>query len=81
MSGISQADAQAILDKLIEVQKCDPIGALGSVSVGGRTITYKNAEDLIRMINYWSGVVAGAQRAAAGKPRLGFAVSDFRGCR
>lgn len=79
MSGISQADAQQILDALIEAQKCDPIGAIGSVSVGNHTISYKGADDLIKMINYWSSVVAQGQRRAAGRGRLGFAVADFRG--
>lgn len=81
MSGISRADAQEILDRLIDAHKCDPLGALGSVSIGGRTFTYKSAEDLIRMINYWSGVVADAQRVAAGQHRLSLAVADFRGRR
>lgn len=78
---ISIEDARAILAKLIEAQREDPLGALGSVSVGGRTVSYKSADDLIKMINYWSSVVADIERRAAGRGRIGFSVADFRGIR
>lgn len=82
MSGISLADAQSTLDALIEAQKCDPIGALGSVSINGRTVTYKDSKDLIEQINYWSRIVAGLQRTAAGASRHGFVLPNFNGrCR
>jgi hypothetical protein len=79
MSGITLTQAQQILDKLIQAQIDDPIGALGSVNVAGRTVSFKTADDLIKMIDYWSAVVARLQRQAAGGSRHGFAVADFRG--
>jgi hypothetical protein len=76
---ITLADAQSILKKLIDAQACDPVGALGSVTVGGHTVTYKGADDLIKMINYWSRVAANLQRAAAGVSRTSFVLPNFSG--
>lgn len=78
MSGITLTQAQQILDALIQAQIDDPIGALGSVSVGGRTVSYKSADELITQTNYWSGVVADLQRKAAGANRHGRSVASFR---
>lgn len=64
MSAISLADAQAILAKLIEVQKNDAAGAIASVSVAGRAVAFKTAADLILQINYWSRMVADLTAAA-----------------
>lgn len=82
MSGITLADAQAILNTLIEAQKCDPAGAIGSFSVGGHSVSYKSSQDLIDQVNYWSRTVAGLQRVASGQSRHSFVLPNFSGrCR
>lgn len=78
MSGITLANAQAVLDALVQAQIDDPAGALGSVTIGGRTVSWKGADDLIKMVNYWSGVVADLKRSAAGAQRHGRSVASFR---
>ena len=77
MSGIPLSKAQEILDALIEQQVCDPSGNLGSVSVGGRTVSYRSAEDLLKLINYWSRIVAEQTRRAAGSPRHSMKTARF----
>lgn len=77
MSGISLADAQAILDLNVQAQMADPAGTIGSYTLAGRTTTYKSAADLIDYIDYYSGIVARLQRKAAGGGRIGFSVASF----
>jgi hypothetical protein len=76
-TNISLSDAQAILSKLIEAQKEDPIGALQSITVGGRTYSFKSADELIKMINYWSGIIAQLKRTAAGTSTFGRSAAVF----
>jgi len=80
MSGITLAQAQQVLDALIQAQIADPSGSIGSVTVNGRTVTYRNAEDVIKLINYWRGIVAEKSRIAAGDSRLSMKRASFRGC-
>lgn len=79
-TAISLADAQAILAKLIEAQKCDPIGALGSVSINGRSVSFKSADELITMINYWTNIVSQLTQRAAGAPTFGRSAAVFTRC-
>lgn len=65
-TAVSLSDAQAILDALIRAQKEDPIGALQSITVQGRTYSFKSADELIKMINYWTNIVSQLKRNAAG---------------
>jgi hypothetical protein len=81
MTGITLADAQTILTKLIEAQKANPSGTIGSVQIGTRSVTFRSAADVIELINYWQRMVATLSRAAAGRPRHGRSVATFRGCR
>lgn len=74
---ITLANAQTILDNLIEAQAAG-VSEFTSVTIGGRTVTYRSADDVIRLVNYWSRVVAQLQRKAAGRSRHGFSVADFR---
>ena len=74
MSGITQAQAQANLDSLVNAQ----INNMLSVSIGGRTVSYRTGKDLIDAINYWSRVLAGLQRTAAGLSRHGMSAAAFR---
>lgn len=73
---ITLADAQEILNALVQAQKDDPLGALGSVTINGRTVSYKSADDLIKMLNYWQNMVARLQRS--GSRRHGRSVASFR---
>lgn len=75
---ITLVQAQAVLDALIQAQIDDPLGALGSVTIQGRTVSYKGADDLIKMVNYWSGIVADLRRKAARAQRHGRSVASFR---
>lgn len=74
---INLANAQTILDNLIEAQAAG-VNEFTSVTIGGRTVSYRSAEDVERQINYWSRVVAQLQRKAAGRSRHGYSVADFR---
>ncbi len=77
MSGITLTQAQQILNALIEQQICDPAGSLGSVSIAGRSVSYRSAADLIELINFWEGKVAELQRRAAGMSRIGMKLAKF----
>lgn len=79
MSGISLANAQAILDALVQSQVDDPLTSVGSFSIGGRTVSYRSAEDLIALINYWSRTVATLQRTAAGQKGPSRMLPNFSG--
>ena len=79
MSDITLANAQQILDALIQAQLEDPAGALGSVTVGGRTTTWAGADDVIKLIEYWRGIVNQKRRAAAGQPGISMKLGSFRG--
>lgn len=74
MSGITQAQAQANLDALLAAQSNNIL----SVSIGGRTVSYRNMADLTAAINYWSRVLAGLQRKASGQSRHGMSAASFR---
>lgn len=74
---ISLADARAILAKLIEVQKNDPIGAIGSISENGRSISFKSSDELIAQINYWTNIITQLQQRAAGAPTFGRSAAVF----
>ena len=50
-----------------------------SVSIGGRTVTYRSLKDITDAIDYWSRTLARLQRVAAGGPRHGYSLADFRG--
>lgn len=77
MSGITVAQAQEMLDGLIEQQLCDPAGNIGSVSIAGRSITYRNSADLTDQIDYWRGLLTELQRKAAGMHRVGMKLAKF----
>lgn len=74
MTGITQAQAQANLDSLLEAQSTNML----SVGISGRNVTYRTAEDLAKAINYWSRVLAGLKRTAAGQSRHGMSAAAFR---
>lgn len=55
MAGITQAQAQAMLDALIAAVP-DTSGAL-AVSVGGKTVTYRSMEEINKAIDFWDARV------------------------
>lgn len=81
MSGITLDQALQVLDELMAAQIADPSGSLGSVTVNGRTVSYRNADDVKKLINYWRRTVAQLQRRAAGGSSVSMKLATFRGCR
>lgn len=78
MSGIwSLAELNQLIDALKAQLKNDPAGILGSVTVGGRTVSYRTADDLIKLIKFYAREKARLERVAAGGPRTGYAVAKF----
>jgi hypothetical protein len=77
MSGITLAQAQQILDWLIEQKICDPAGNIGSVSIAGRSVSYRSAADLDEEIFRWQEIVTELQRRAAGMSRIGMKLAKF----
>lgn len=74
MSGITEEQAQANLDALVAAQSSN----LLSVSIGGRTVTYRTTADLTAAINFWVRVLNGIKRKAAGASRHSMAAAAFR---
>jgi hypothetical protein len=68
------AQAQAQLDALLAAQ----VTNLRSVSIGGRSVSYASAQEMIDAINYWERRVSELSRKAAGMSRHGYSVADFR---
>jgi len=48
-----------------------------SYSIGSRTLTRANAEEITKKLNYWTGVEAQLQRSAAGETRVGVSQAKF----
>jgi hypothetical protein len=77
MSGITLVQAQAQLDGLLAAQMSQML----SVSIGGRTVTYRSLKEISDAIAQWSRIVAQLQRVAGGGSRHGYAAADFRSTR
>jgi hypothetical protein len=74
---ITVAQAQAQVDALLAAQQ----GGMLSVSIAGRTVTYRSLKDLTEALTYWTRVLAQAKRVQSGASRHGYAAADFRGSR
>lgn len=48
-----------------------------SYSIGSRTLTRANADEITDKLNYWTGVEAQLQRSAAGQSRVSTAQAKF----
>jgi hypothetical protein len=68
------AQAQAMLDALL----AQPPGSIGSVSIGGRTVSYRSLGELTDAIVFWERRVATLTARAAGKRGPSFLAADFR---
>lgn len=64
---------QALKTRLIE----DPGGSIGSLSVAGRTVTYRSADDLEKLLRLWTRQRNDAVRAASSRDRLSMRVAKF----
>jgi hypothetical protein len=78
MSAYTLAQAQAQLDALLSSQAA---GGVLSITIHGRTVTYASMVDMQKAIDYWTRVITGLERKAAGLSRHGYSVADFRGNR
>ncbi len=79
MAGITLTQAQQVLDALIAAQISGAVegGAMSSVSVGGRTVSFRSMQELIEAITFWQSMVSNLQRAAAGESRTGLRLARF----
>lgn len=77
MTGITLETAQTHLDALLAAQASN----MASVSIGGRSYSFRSSADLIEAINYWQRIIAGFQRKTAGQSRHGFSVANLGGPR
>lgn len=77
MSAITLEQAQAQLAALMSAQASN----LRTVSIGGRSVSYASAGEMIEAINYWMRMVNTLQRKADGVSRHGYSVADFRSSR
>jgi len=48
-----------------------------SYTIGSRTLTRADADDITKKLTYWSSVEASLQRAAAGESKTGFSTAKF----
>lgn len=77
MSFWTQEELQKTIDALKQQLMCDPLGAIGSVSVGGRTVAYRSVDELRSLINFYARELAALQRTAAGGSRHGYRLARF----
>lgn len=68
-------------NEIIEALKCalieDPGGMIGSVTIAGRSVSYKGADDLEKLLAIWQRQLTLAQRSAASVPRINPKVARF----
>lgn len=74
MSAITLEQAQAQLAALLAAQASN----MSTVSIAGRSVSYRSMGEITDAINYWTRMVNVLQRQAAGINRHGYRVADFR---
>ncbi len=77
MSIFTVAEVEEIIDALKAQIISDPMGTIGSVSVNGRSMEYKSAEELAQIVSFWEQQLASAAASAAGRPRISPKVARF----
>lgn len=77
MAGITLAQAQEHLDAALSIQATGML----SMSINGRSYSYRSMNDLLEAITFWECKVHQLQRVAAGGARTDFAVADFTSAR
>jgi hypothetical protein len=66
--------AQERLDALLAANASNML----TVSIGGRSVTYRSVDEITKQIAYWQRTIAGLQRAAAGVSSHAIAVARFK---
>lgn len=77
MSLWTLAELQAIADALKQQLLDDPLGTIGSVSIAGRSVSYRSVDELTKLINYYSRELARLQRKAAGGSSSNHSLAKF----
>lgn len=72
---VSLSDAQTALAAWVAADLAVATGQ--SYSIGSRTLTRADAEEITKKISYWSMVEASLQRAAASEPKLSTSLAKF----
>jgi len=65
--------AEAQLNALMEARGNNML----TVSIGGRSVTYREMADLSMAINYWARIVASFNRVAVGLDPHGISIARF----
>lgn len=71
------AQAQTILDGIIAAEIADPIGVLTSITVGGRTYSFKSNIEIQEYKRDLAKIISNASAAAAGAPTFGRSAAIF----
>lgn len=74
MSGITLEQAQAQLDALLAAQ----VGMTLTVSIGGRSVSYRSMSEMIDAVNYWQRIVLQLSRKASKQSTTSYRLADFR---
>lgn len=77
MAGITLAQAQEQLDAALSIQATGML----SMSINGRSYTYRSMKDLLEAITFWERKVNQLQRVTAGGARTDFAAADLSSSR
>lgn len=77
MSIFTVAECQEAIENLKCQLIADPGGMIGSVTIAGRSVSYKSADDLERLVAFWQRQLTLAQGASSGVPRINPKVARF----
>ena len=72
---ISLSDATTALAAWVAADLATATGQ--SYSIGNRTLTRVDAEEIRNNINYWAGIESGLQRTAAGESKTSVKLAKF----
>lgn len=73
MSNMTLEQYVALRDALISA----PPNAMGSVSIGGHTVSWVTLKEFREHLTWLESMIATLQRTAAGGDRVGFSVASF----
>ena len=71
------AECNEAIENLKTALISDPGGMIGSVAINGRSVSYKSADDLTKLIAFWQKQLTLAQGSAASVPRINPKVARF----
>lgn len=78
MSIWTLAELNELIDGMKEQLRADPLGSLGSVTIGSRTVAYRSVQDMKELILFYAREKATLERRAAGGRRNSYAVAKFQ---